>query len=237
MKLKSQIAIGIILLILGFLLTNSVKTMMNSNDNSNTEDIKNLQDQISNLQSSIDKLREKNNNLQNEIDKNNSENIKDNSYLSDTLKKIENYENIIGLKDVAGTGISIIVKPIKTPIGQIQRNIDSNDLIFIVNELWHSNAEAISIQDNRITFRTSICPSGDFIIINDDTRISASSEIKIKAIGDPDKLYASMKMPGLFQNISTKLTIDGPYKEDNLLIQGYDGSLDYEYLKPVETKE
>lgn len=237
MKLKSQIAIGIVLLVLGFLLTSGVKSFINAETNSSSEDVKNLQGEISDLQSNIDKLKEKNAQLQTEIDKINSENTKDNSYLSDTLKKIENYENIIGLKDVQGTGISMIIKPIKNPIGQIQRNIDATDLVYIVNELWHSNAEAISIQDTRITFMSSICPSGDFIIINDDIRISATSEIKIKAIGDADKLYASMKMPGLFQNITTKVTLDGPYKEENIIINGYDGSLDYEFLKPLETKE
>ena len=237
MKLKSQVVIGMILLILGFLLTNGVKSLMNIDIDGNNEDVKGLQEEIAELQSKIDNLKEKNSELQAEIDKANSENTKDNSYLSDTLKKIENYENIIGLNDVQGTGISMIIRPIKNPLGQIQKGIDAYDLVYIVNELWHSNAEAISIQDNRITFRTSICPSGDFIIINDDTRISATSEIKIKAIGDVDKLYASMKMPGLFQSITTKSTLDGPYKEENILIKGYDGSLDYEFLKPLETKE
>jgi|GEM_PF-2394273 len=237
MKVKSQIAIGIILLILGFLLTNSIKkSFMNIEMNNSSEELKELQNEIVALQTQIDNLKTKNSDLKAEVDKKNSEDAKDNSYFEETLNKIEMYENIIGLRGVQGEGISMVIKPIKNPLGQIQRGINSNDLVYIVNELWHANAEAISIEDNRITFRTSICPSGDFIIINDNTRISTSSEIKIKAIGDVDKLYTSMKMPGLFQNITTKVTLDGPYKEDNVIIKGYDGSLDYNLLKPVETE-
>ncbi len=237
MKLKSQIAIGIILLIFGYFMTNSIKSLMVSNIYSDSEDVKKLQKQISDLENDIEKLKTKNMELKTEIETNNSKNAKDNGYLADMLEKVENYENIIGLKAVQGNGITMVVKPIKNPIGQIQRNIDANDLVYIVNELWHSNAEAISIQDNRITFRTSISPSGDFIIINDDTRIPTTSEIKIKAIGDVEKLYTSMKMPGLFQNITKKVIIDGPFKEEDLIINSYEGSLDYNYMKPVKTGE
>ncbi|MCL2323307.1 MAG: DUF881 domain-containing protein [Oscillospiraceae bacterium] len=238
MKLKSQIVIGIILLLLGFLLTNSIKTLISSSEGDASTNNKDLQAYISSLETLNANLKEKNKTLQADIDKLNSENAQGNSGLSDLLNKIHNYENIIGLNEVQGAGISLIVKPLKNPLGQVQSNLDSNDLVIIVNELWHSNAEAISVQGTRLTFMTSIFSSGDFIVINDDTtRISASSEIKIEAIGDPDKLYASMKMPGLFQNIATKLIIDGPYKENNLILKGYDGALDYEYLKPVEAKE
>lgn len=112
--------------------------------------------------------------------------------------------------------------------------IIDTDLIKIVNELNAADAEAISINDIRITSRTGIRSAGNYITINDE-RISPYRRITIKAIGNKAKLKQALEFPEVldagFDGYEVKYEI-----VDKVQINKYDKSLKLEYAKPIEDK-
>lgn len=68
--------------------------------------------------------------------------------------------------------------------------IHNTDLLEILNNLWGAKAEAISLNNERITSRTGIRCVGPTILVN-KTRITPP--FIIKAIGDPESLIKTVK--------------------------------------------
>lgn len=102
-----------------------------------------------------------------------------------------------GLVSVQGPGIKITVSD-ESPLLYL-------DLVDIVNELWASGAEAVSINDVRVTGSTA------FFFVETDTGIflTASGKklgypIVIKAIGEPKTLEKGLTFPGgVMDNLNT----------------------------------
>ena len=125
------------------------------------------------------------------------------------LSEISGNEKIIGLADVSGEGI----------IMNINDGLDlvhQEDLVILLDELKNAGAEAISINEKRITPNTYVYCDGGVILI-DEQKIG--NPFTIKAIGNSDKIYNSiMREKGY---IST-LTNDGikvdVKKENNVQI-------------------
>ena len=99
-------------------------------------------------------------------------------------KDLEETRILTGGTEVEGEGIIIYIDPKSDIFGSIaeDQRINDTDLVHIVNELNAAGAEAISINDIRLTSRSGIRNAGNAIIINDE-RISYSKRITIKAIG------------------------------------------------------
>ena len=132
-------------------------------------------------------------------------------------EKIKKYRMILGLTDVSGEGVVITVADNDTAeLSNSFSNLFISDsivhdgnLIAIVNELKAAGAEAISINDKRITETTCITCAGNVIQVNGE---KVGSPFVIKAIGDKDLLYGEMskkqgtlyklKMYGVITNIS-----------------------------------
>ncbi len=71
--------------------------------------------------------------------------------------------------------------------------VHDGDLLEVVNALKNAGAEAISINNQRITNSSSITCIGNVIKINGE---KVSVPYVINAIGLPEKLYGSITMPG-----------------------------------------
>jgi uncharacterized protein YlxW (UPF0749 family) len=93
-----------------------------------------------------------------------------------------------GLGAVRGRGVVIVVDGFLDWIAV-------NDL---VNELRNSRAEAIAIDDVRITGRSVAVPAVDGGVLVDGTPIG--STFRVRAIGDPEELYAAITGPGGIKN-------------------------------------
>lgn len=106
--------------------------------------------------------------------------------IQDDLAKL----NILtGATPVKGRGLSITFDS-SMPVLYI-------DLISIINELWAAGAEAIAINDHRITARSDIYFSED----NQNMRITVNNAklefpIVIKALGNPNNLEKGLTIPG-----------------------------------------
>lgn len=156
-------------------------------------------------------------------------------------KEMEAYRLQAGLTGLKGPGIVVRMSdsprrpgPEEVPYDFIVHDID---LSVLVNELWASGAEAVSVNDNRIVARSSIRCVGPTVLINSN-RIA--SPFIVKVIGDVDQLEGGLKMPGGFLDSMSRLTGNGGEvvisRMREVQLPAYQGSLIYRFAVPEETK-
>ena len=107
--------------------------------------------------------------------------------------ELEQLNEILGKTDIVGQGIVIqLTDKAGTELseGVLVKEINEEDLLRVINELFAAGAEAISINGNRI-ISTSAIVAIDTDILKIDSR-KISSPYIINAIGNPDYLKSSV---------------------------------------------
>lgn len=146
--------------------------------------------------------------------------------------ELEQSRNLLGKNVVRGEGIIVTLKDVE--VGKYGK-ITANDLIELVNELRAAGAEAISINGHRIVSTSYIIDlDSTFIGINVSRR--EVSPYIVKAIGDITYLESglSQKQYGYIDtmvNSGKDVTLE---KSDNIYIEAYNGTLEFEHVKEVE---
>ncbi|MGI6361090.1 MAG: DUF881 domain-containing protein [Bacillota bacterium] len=213
-KTTWQIPIMVALLIFGFLLTAQYRTHLSfssSLEGQNINDLSalviNLSENNSSLQTELDSLNDELNTLQ--------EKTAAGADISTTLSaQTQQMKIITGTTDVTGPGISINITG--------EADLMALDLIDLVNELFITGAEVVSINDVRITTHTSLTDSvdqlGQFAIFLNGEKLL--SPIIIKAIGEPTTLKTGLTFTGgIINNLNVFYNIYPTIKkEENLLI-------------------
>jgi uncharacterized protein YlxW (UPF0749 family) len=109
------------------------------------------------------------------------------------------------------------------------------DLDTLVNELWASGAEAVSINEQRIVTTTSIRCVGPTVLIN---AVRLASPYKVKVVGPSKDLEGALRTPGGFMDYMTPAVQHGVsvriVRHEELDIPEYKGSLIFRYAKPVK---
>lgn len=125
-----------------------------------------------------------------------------NRLLSDDLM----HANIIaGLVPVTGPGVIVTLRDSKRSLNKPKDILDvdwrelsvdfyihDRDIRDVVNELRASGAEAISVNDQRVTGATPIRCVGPVVMVNEVR--TAGSPVRIRAIGDPEAMLSGMMM-------------------------------------------
>ena len=153
--------------------------------------------------------------------------------ISDTDKTIQLLQqevselNVVsGLTEVKGKGIIITVKDaeVLNPLYLAEDQIvHDNDLLQIVNELRAGGAEAISINNQRLTSLSAIRCVGPSILVND---VKIGAPFVIKAIGNVDYLYSGINLSGGVVDIMRKYGISIEVeRSENVVIPKYEGSI------------
>ncbi|NLJ99636.1 MAG: DUF881 domain-containing protein [Clostridia bacterium] len=119
-----------------------------------------------------------------------------------SLDRLRTLQKINGSIEIKGPGVRITI-PKEPPIFYL-------DLVDLMNELWASGAEAISINGHRITYDTCFFSiendAGIFLTIKG---IELEYPIVIKAIGDPITLERGLTFPGgIMDNLTTLYKIN-----------------------------
>jgi len=152
-------------------------------------------------------------------------------------KELDETRILIGGTDVEGQGITIYITP-KSSIfgsGTQEQVIDDTDLVHIVNELNAADAEAISINDIRLTSRSGIRNAGNAIII-DDERISYNKRITIKAIGKNDILESAISFPGAIPQLLAQNCDVTWEKSNKVIITKSNTTYKFEFANPIVKK-
>ena len=150
--------------------------------------------------------------------------------------ELEGLEQALGRTDVEGEGIIIkMTEKKESELGEDEelKPIEANDLIYIVNYLKDSGAEAISINDERIVNTTYIVNIGETIKING--KFIRTSDYEIKAIGNSSYLESSIFGKGGY---AEQLNISGINttceRENKVKISKYNGDFETKYMEEAK---
>jgi len=146
-----------------------------------------------------------------------------------------------GLMPMAGPGIEIILRDSnrKPQLGEDPYFyiVHDVDLQTLVNELWATGAEAVSINNQRIASRTSIRCAGPTILVSSE-RIMPP--YVVKAIGPAQNMEAALRMQGGFMTSMLGALDKGVQIKLNVLpevkVPEFKGSLIFRYAKAVKDK-
>ena len=235
-KISSQIPIGVMCAILGFTAMYQFKSVDSKNiSDLSLEDKQEVILELDRLKKEKDELFEKNEELSKKLDEIEKSAVDKGNLDKITKESLDKTRRILGQDETRGEGIKISLT-LKSPlvIGQNPNLIKEHELTHIINLLNFSGAEAISINDFRITQQTGIKNASNFIWIGEEGRLSSIKPIEIKVIGNINNLKKGITFPGELEFGSL---INYDYTIDEVLdlkIEKSNASLKSDYLKKSE---
>ena len=153
------------------------------------------------------------------------------------LKEQLDYAEILaGMKSVKGKGVTLKINDSKyaAQAGESENLyiLHDADILMVVNELRDAGAEAISINDERITAISEIRCVGSVVNIN---HVKVGAPFIINAIGDPDTLESALLFRGgiISQLVGYGFEFDIK-KQENITIPAYKGAINFKYATPAE---
>lgn len=210
---KGHFSLGLILLVLGLLLSTSFDTHRRFQGPTTEPRKKELIELVKEQEKERDDLKRQLNSLNNDISKFEKNAAAEEGVLSSFTNELNSLKSAAGLLAMKGPGVEVTLSDSpQIPAGKDPSNyiIHDYDLRVIVNALWAGGAEAISINSQRLISTSSIRCAGNTILVN-YTRLA--SPYQIRAIGNPDKLLASIN-----QNNEAKPLLKGYAKTLGLII-------------------
>lgn len=224
-KLTMTIIIGIICFVLVYTMFIQFKTVQET-DITSIESMREeeLREQLSNWKIKYEEANTKLQETQTKINEY-KEKITNNQEASEILENELSQINInIGKTNVQGEGVEIILKDDK-------KNIEAIDILKLINELKLAEAEAISINDERIINLTEIADVNSYIMVNGQR---LSSPFIIKAIGNQKYLESGLTAKNGYVDTITKdgktVVVNG---QKNVKISKYNGEIK---LKQINIK-
>lgn len=148
-------------------------------------------------------------------------------------KELETLRIALGLKAMRGPGLIVrLADPKEQPKGGNPVVVNYQDLVAVINELWAAGAEAIALNDQRITATTGLSQVGGTVVVNLQR---LQGPFAIAAIGDPETLEGALNIRGgLIEGLrALGLTIT-MQRRDNIAVPPYKGSINFEFAKPAE---
>ena len=237
-KVLSQVVVAVVCAFLGFLLTYQFKQLSVANSGDIDYDSADILSEIEILKKEKEDLQKNNEILSEELKQLEDAAAKEGEIEGKIKKQLDNARMQIGLLDVKGPGVVITLALKNSVFGtngtQTVNTVSEEEIINLINSLWYAGAEAISINEMRITPQTGIKMAGSSISIGSAGRVDPNSEIVIKAIGDKNKLNLAVNFPGVLDYGALKSYSSDVKQMDDITIVKTTQSLRYEYIKPVQ---
>lgn len=235
--MKNKKVISIVLGMMCFALTLGICIQLKTVKGSNPVVSQNYEE--NNLRAEVLKYKEKYDNKYRELEKAEKEleeerqnSTKNNSDLEQKEEAIKQGNKMIGMTDVTGPGVIVILSDSKrdanTVLNANELVVHDADVLSVINELKNAGAEAISINDQRLVPTSSIVCGGNIIEINGE---KVGAPFEIKAIGLPEQL-AALSRPGGYLEYLKRDTIEVDLKKSNsIAIPKYAGIISYKYAQ------
>ncbi|MFW2487625.1 DUF881 domain-containing protein [Clostridium chromiireducens] len=241
MKLsRSQLFIALVCGLLGFLLAYQFKVLSNKNMESNISNYEknDIISEVEALKKEKDELTKTNTKLSDELKQMEETAAKDGDLGKDIKNQLDNARMHLGVVDVKGPGIVLTITPKTSIFGSNPsdngRNLGEDELVHIVNLLWYSGAEAISINDIRITPQTGIKTAGNGIAIGSTGKVYPKDKIVIKAIGEKGRLNVGISFPGSLEYLALPNYNNEVKTEEDIFIGKTTQSLKSDFIKSVK---
>jgi len=177
-------------LVVGLLLTvragtspQSISSSRNTADSLSVDHISELRARQQRLNTELGQLRQEQTTLQNQA-------TSDQDNLTGMLSQIDAQKQIVGLIALRGPGVVVTLddSAATLPNEAVDINryiVHQQQLVTLVGVLWNTGAEAITINEQRITDQTSIYCVGSTILINQEL---LAPPFTIRALGNPAAL-------------------------------------------------
>lgn len=227
-KITITICIGLVAFILVFVMSTQIKTVQETDitgieimrETELRAELASWKGKYNEISTKVQETQNTINDFTNQINNNDGVAV----LLDQELEKANMYA---GLSNVVGSGIIITLSDNE------YRTIDAIDLVLLVNELRAAGAEAISINSERIIYRTDIVNiSTKYILVNG---VKIEGPYTISAIGDKKYLESSISIKnGYIDEMKADSKSIEYVLSDLITIPKYNHSIDFEYAKNVE---
>lgn len=230
---KVAITLGVMCVVLVYSICVQLNTISNAvNTVGKTETENKLRDQVLRAKEEYDRKYAELEELDKKLEEARSESTNNNSQSQENQEELKKINTYLGLTDVVGEGITIIVKD-NSEGSMITANNDiihDSDLRSIVNELKNSGAEAISINGQRIVQTSAITCVGSVIQINGE---KVGSPFEIKAIGNQSVLLGVDRPGSYLYYMKENSRIPYEIKKSNSIeIPKYNSVLTTKFVNP-----
>ena len=234
---KDYLWIGLICVILGVILAQQAKIVQRDmlDGLSPRQKSGELVSELKKVREEKDVLLEQITALESRLAEIESSESKESVLIKSLNEDLEKYKIFAGLIDVEGKGIVITIDnpPVDMNYAyEVNFVYDYHLLLSLVNELNAAGAEAISINDQRITGLSEIRAAGSSININ---LIPQQAPFVIKAIGSSDTLDGAVSHRfGIVSQIRDKRYLIEVKKSDNVKIPKYSGIIDFRHANVTQ---
>jgi uncharacterized protein YlxW (UPF0749 family) len=187
MKVSRNIALMLICIILGVMISWQYKSINFNQSVSSVQSkrLEELKDELIRLQDSNSELRDRLKELQEENNSYESARAGDSIAAKNLQKELETARTFAGMNDVKGKGLIITLDD-----GELL-DVSDSEILDIINELRASDAQAISVNDERIVAMSEIRSAPPYVMING---MQLTAPFTIKAIGDSETMEHSLKI-------------------------------------------
>lgn len=226
-KRSAQISIMIVCLIVGIMLSVQFRTQENYDNNLRESRINELTLKLNTATEERDALAEEVLSLQEKLG-----NARDtNKAMADLQEDLKNAQRAAGLLPVDGPGIEVTLND---SLRSIQAGDNPNnllvhdvDILRVVNEMRASGAEAISVNNQRLTTMSEIRCAGTTILVNWN---KIAPPFQIRAIGNPDILESGLGIKGGYLEYLKAIGVQVQMqKTEKIEMPAYSGPLRFEY--------
>ena len=232
-----KVSIGIVCVILGILLSLQYKSVRENSvvDDLNNTRVQTMQALLDDAREDIDRLEEQNGLLQQELQTYREAAAEENGDQDGVLlEELQEVRQWAGMTDVTGPGIEVVLEDstaANTGGDEANYLIHDSDILSVVNELRDAGAEALSLNGHRLLATSEIRCSGSVVTVNGRR---TGAPFVIDAIGDKDTMFNALMMRNGVVDILEQWSIGVTVTPvDDLLIRGYDGSVQHHYAKTL----
>lgn len=235
-KIYSQLTVALVCAFLGFMLTYQFQ-LLNKEDKNLVagKDSTQITAEIEQLNKAKAELEKKNNELTDQIKKYEDAATNTNDISKELKNQLDYTRMLLGYTDVQGPGVEIKITPKSNMFSpnDTSQVLTESDLAYLVNELNFAGAEAVSINDNRVTNQTGMrISNGDSYILVNGEKVSPKVPITIKAIGNKANLGSTLDFRGTL-SVGNLAMYDITYKtSDSIKIPKFNKVYKSDYLEP-----
>ncbi|MCI5726171.1 MAG: DUF881 domain-containing protein [Clostridium sp.] len=239
-KQSSQIYVALVCAILGFLLAYQFKQLSISETNNNVDysGIE-ISSEVEALRKEKEELSRSNVELNKRLKELEISAVEEGKVELETKKQLDIARMQLGILPVTGPGIKINISLKSTMFDNSLEStgiLNDTDIVDLINTLWFSKAEAISINGYRITPQTGVKVSGNSIWIGAVGKVNPIEPIEILAIGDTTKMKVGLEFQSFNYGNYSYYNVNVS-EEDDIVIEKTTQALRNDYLTNVEEKE
>jgi uncharacterized protein YlxW (UPF0749 family) len=147
-------------------------------------------------------------------------------------RELENLRTLAGLRSMHGPGVTVLLQDAKTqPSGSTPVIVTYQDLVSVINELWAAGAEAVAVNEQRVTATTGFSQVGGIVKVNLQ---AISAPFTVVALGDPVTLEGALNIRGGLveglRALGLSITIN---RRADLTVPAFRGVTRFERARPV----